>query len=117
MSGQEAQAKGNGNGKNSDQPSSDGWKGEMTRQQALAVTWTGLKVLAENGQLVVFNDLKNGIAYFGIVGAKTIRTGDGKAVRLEDMLEKPTLESVGNVLAAPGSVGNGHTKGKNQTSG
>lgn len=57
----------------------------MTRPQALAVSWTGLQVLAMNGQLLIFNDHKTGRLWIGIANAKMTRSQDGKVVRLVDL--------------------------------
>lgn len=58
------------------------WLGEMSRQQALAVCWTGLQPLATNGQVVICNDKKTGIVWFGIANAKVVR--DENMVKLID---------------------------------
>jgi len=60
------------------------WQGEMTREQALAVSWTGLQALAMNGQLIICNDKKTGRVWFGIANAKAIRSQTGNVVRLID---------------------------------
>lgn len=123
MSEQKAKGNENSSGKTSGQNSSavalptpvptQGWQGEMTREQALAVAWTGLRVLALNHQLVIFNDLAGKVAYLGIANAKVIRSADGKTVKLLD-LELPTPvptqaanapESVGAPLAEGGNDG------------
>lgn len=80
------------------------WQGEMTRPQALAVSWTGLQVLAMNGQLVMFNDKKTGIAWFGIANARVERQELSKAIRLVDMEAEPTLANASEVLAVQGAA-------------
>jgi hypothetical protein len=75
----------------------------MTREAALAVIWTGLQVLAMNGQLVTFNDLARDRAWFGIANTKLVvevlATGKKRA-RLADLEKEPkianTSKSVGD---------------------
>jgi len=65
---------------------------EMTRAQALAVSWTGLEALAKMGQLIICNDKTTGIVWLGIANASVQSVGKGY-----DLLDK--LQSVGNVEA------------------
>lgn len=78
----------------------------MTREQALAVAWTGLNVLAMNGELVIYNDKKGNRAWFGIVNTRVDKlTMDGGKFKLKltDLTELPTLlESVGSKEEANG---------------
>lgn len=69
------------------------WKGEMTREQALAVMWTGIKVLADNHQLIVFNDNKTQRAWFGIANARVV-VEDGKT-RFVDLTVAPPSVGTG----------------------
>ena len=74
---------------------SESWQGEMTRSQALAVSWTGLEVLAVNDQVVIFNDTGTGKLWLGIANAKVevVIGNDGKKTfRLLDLSLLPTLE-------------------------
>ena len=74
-------------------PNSD----EMTREQALAVSWTGLEALARLGQLIICNDKTTGHVWFGIANAKVLRVGTDKAGQpMYDLIDKtlPTLEAL-----------------------
>lgn len=51
---------------------------EMNRQQALAVSWTGLEVLAKRRQLIIYNDKTTGRVWFGIANAKVTSVGKDK---------------------------------------
>ena len=77
----------------SSSPNSD----EMTREQALAVSWTGLEALAKMGQLIICNDKTTGRVWFGIANAKVLRVGKDKAGnQIYDLIDKdlPTLEAL-----------------------
>lgn len=103
MSVQEAKVKEKSSGKNlgdgsTEQPT-QAWKGEMNRTQALAVSWTGLVVLAMNGQVKFYNDRKN--KRLVIVVANTqleaeALAGGKKRLKLVDLLPANTSESVGS---------------------
>ncbi len=72
---------------------------EMTRPQALAVSWTGLEALAKARQLIIYNDKTTGVVWFGIANAKIQSVGkDAKGNPLYDLIDatpQPTVESVG----------------------
>ena len=76
---------------------------EMTRPQALAVSWTGLEALAKVQQLIIYNDKTTGRVWFGIANAKVKAVGkDAKGNTLYDLVDatpEPTLEPLA------GSVG------------
>ena len=108
MSEQKVKAKNERSGSNSNRssrvptlPTQD----EMTREQALAVIWTGLRALALQGQLITFNDVSKNRAWFGIANAKLVKE-NGK-VRLVDLL--PTLTA--NAPSVGSSVGKGEKNG------
>lgn len=102
MSVQEAKVREKSNGTNSEASSkgqpTQGWKGEMTRTQALAVSWTGLVVLAMNGQVKFYNDRKNGRLVIVIANAQVeaeALVGNKKRLKLADLDTANTSESVG----------------------
>jgi hypothetical protein len=64
---------------------------EMTREQALAVAWEALAVLAKMGQLTIFNDVSKGRAWFGIANAKVMKSPGGK-IRLVDLTKSANAE-------------------------
>lgn len=74
---------------------------EMSRQQALAVSWTGLEALAKSRQLIIYNDKTTGRVWFGIANAKVSSVGKDKQGNeiydLIDMEVLPTPQSVGNL--------------------
>ena len=90
MSELKAKARGKNSSRNSAK-SSD----EMTRQQALAVSWTGLEALAKNKQLIIYNDNTTGRVWFGIANARVRSVGKDKAGNdifdLVDIEGLPTL--------------------------
>jgi len=69
--------------------------GEMTRLQALAVSWTGLEALAKSSQLIIYNDKTTGRVWFGIANAQVKSVGNDKSGNalydLVDTEELPTL--------------------------
>jgi hypothetical protein len=66
-----------------------GWKGEMSREQALAVAWEALAVLALNGQVRYFNNPANDSLHVVISKAKVevLATGGKKKLKLVDLME------------------------------
>jgi hypothetical protein len=69
------------------------WKGEMTRQQALAVAWEALAVLAMNGQARFYDDKKNKRALIAIANTRieVVPTPEGKRkIKLVDLEQEPT---------------------------
>ncbi|HEY6019637.1 MAG TPA: hypothetical protein VIY48_06980 [Candidatus Paceibacterota bacterium] len=103
MSVSEAKVKEKSSGKNSkdagtEQPT-QGWKGEMNRTQALAVSWTGLAVLAMNRQVKFYNDKKNNRLVIVLADSRVDvePAGQGKKrLKLVDLLPANTPESVGS---------------------
>ncbi len=76
---------------------------EMSRPQALAISWTGLEVLAKRNQLIIYNDKTTGRVWFGIANAKVVSVDTDKngnsIYDLIDIEELPTLQA----LATPES--------------
>lgn len=87
MSEQKAKAQKKNNSTDS-APSSD----EMSRQQALAVSWTGLEALAKSRQLIIFNDRTTGRVWFGIANAKVTSVGkDKRGNEIYDLIDLEAL--------------------------
>lgn len=103
MSVSEAKVNEKSSGKNSkdvgtEQPT-QAWKGEMNRTQALAVSWTGLVVLAMNGQVKFYNDRKNKRLIIVVANTQLepeALAGGKRRLKLVDLLPANTPESVGS---------------------
>jgi hypothetical protein len=96
-------ANGKNNISNSNQSTS-----EMTRPQALAVSWTGLEWLAKHNQLIICNDKTDGIVWLGIANAKVLSVGKDKdGHNLYDLVDVISLITLANTANAEKSVGKG----------
>jgi hypothetical protein len=76
---------------------------EMSRPQALAISWTGLEALAKRKQLIIFNDKTTGRVWFGIANAKVVSVGNDKQGNsIYDLIDTEELSTL-EALATPES--------------